>query len=61
MKVLEKGTGQKTWAKRATCAVSRGGCGAKLLVEATDIYRWTHHDYGGGLIPTKLFVVLNVV
>jgi len=42
VKVLEKGRDQKAWAKEALCTGhgnGNGGCGAKLLVEATDLYK----------------------
>ncbi len=44
MKVLEKGNGAKSWSTVANCtgAGNRGGgCGAKLQVEATDLFRTT--------------------
>lgn len=50
MKVIKKGTGQKSWAKEYTCTGNGnkgGGCGAVLLVEATDLYHTHHTDYSG--------------
>ena len=51
MKVIQKGREQKGWAKEFICTGrgnGDGGCGAKLLVEADDIFRTSHTDYGGG-------------
>jgi len=51
MKVLEKGTGQTGWAKEFACSGAGnggGGCKAKLLVEAGDLFHTHHYDYGGG-------------
>lgn len=42
MKVIRKGREQKGWSTEAECTGGGngdGGCGAKLLVEAADIYR----------------------
>jgi len=42
MKVIQKGRGQKGWAKEFTCTGKGngdGGCEAVLLVEADDIFR----------------------
>jgi hypothetical protein len=44
MKVIKPGREQKCWAKRFTCTGKGnggGGCGARLLVEQTDLYE-TH-------------------
>jgi len=41
MKVIEKGRPQKGWAKELNCTGGGnqgGGCGAKLLVEAGDLF-----------------------
>jgi len=41
MKVLAKGRPQKGWSREYTCTGSGnggGGCGAKLLVEFSDLY-----------------------
>ncbi len=41
MKVIEKGTGQKGWSKKATCTGSGnadGGCRAVLLIEHGDLF-----------------------
>lgn len=50
MKVLKKGNGQKGWAKEFKCTNFRNGdsgCGAKLLVEETDVkYTGSKHCYG---------------
>lgn len=46
MKVIEKGSGQEGWSTRASCTGSGnglGGCGAKLLVEQSDLYVTTSH------------------
>lgn len=46
MKVLQEGTGQKSWAKEYICTGkgnNGGGCGAKLLVEATDLFHTYSH------------------
>jgi len=42
MKVLQKGTGQKGWARKMRCTGrgNRGcGCGAILLVEFADLFK----------------------
>ncbi len=44
MKVLKKGRAQKGWATEAVCTGAGngdGGCGAKLLVEKSDLYQTT--------------------
>lgn len=46
MKILEMGHPQKDWARECTCTGAGngdGGCGAKLLVEAGDLYRTASH------------------
>lgn len=46
MKVLEPGRPQKGWSTEATCTGAgngKGGCGAKLLVEQTDLFRTASH------------------
>lgn len=46
MKVLEKGREQKGWSATTTCTGKGngdGGCGAKLLVEASDLYITQSH------------------
>lgn len=46
MKVLEKGTGQKGWAREEFCTGfgnGNGGCGAKLLIEQADLYKTQSH------------------
>lgn len=51
MKVLEKGTGQRGWAKECFCTGKgngNGGCNAKLMVEQTDLYITSSGDYAGG-------------
>jgi hypothetical protein len=50
VKVLEKGRPQKGWAGTLKCTGSGnggGGCGAKLLVEGTDLYITKSYDYTG--------------
>jgi hypothetical protein len=51
MKILEPGgTGQRGWSKECFCTGSGnggGGCGAKLLVEQTDLYRTGKHYSDG--------------
>lgn len=58
MKVLEKGNGQKGWAKELKCTAHRNGetgCGAKLLVEEGDIrYTGSKHSYGDNY-PTHYY------
>lgn len=42
MKVLEKGSGAKSWSKECKCTGEGnggGGCGARLLVEKTDLFQ----------------------
>lgn len=42
MKILEPGRPQKGWTKECVCTGKgnwNGGCGAKLLVEETDLYQ----------------------
>lgn len=52
MKILSPGReGQKSWTTEATCTGhgnGLGGCGARLLVEKTDLYKTHQYDYGGG-------------
>lgn len=51
MKVLNPGREQRGWSAEFTCTGKGnggGGCGAKLLVEFTDLYKTHHYDYGGG-------------
>jgi hypothetical protein len=46
MRILEPGRPQAGWAKEVTCTGAGnegGGCGAKLLVEAHDLYRTESH------------------
>lgn len=50
MKVLKKGRRQRGWAKEYSCTGSGnggGGCGAKLLVEQSDLFRTGSHCYDG--------------
>lgn len=50
MKVLKEGNGQKSWSTKQTCSGSGnqgGGCGAKLLVEFTDLYYTYSSHYDG--------------
>ncbi len=50
MKVIKKGRAQKGWAKAYTCSGAGnggGGCGAKLLVEHSDLYITGSHHYDG--------------
>lgn len=50
MKVLKEGRPQKSWATKETCSGygnGKGGCGAKLLVEFTDLYRTHSYHYDG--------------
>ena len=50
MKAIEKGTGQKGWAKEYKCTGSGNGgngCGAKLLVEQDDLFETNSHHYDG--------------
>jgi hypothetical protein len=42
VKIIEPGRAQHGWSVEATCTGAgngRGGCGAKLLVEESDLYR----------------------
>ena len=51
MKILKKGRVQKGWSMEFECTGEGnggGGCGAKLLVEYSDLYKTHHYDYGGG-------------
>jgi len=46
MKVLEKGRAQRGWSLKQTCSGKGnggGGCGAKLLVEESDLYETQSH------------------
>lgn len=50
MKVLEPGRAQTGWATEALCTGAGnggGGCGAKLLVDQSDLYTTAHHSYDG--------------
>jgi hypothetical protein len=50
MKVLKKGRPQKGWAKECSCSGNGnggGGCGAKLLVDESDLFRTGSHSYDG--------------
>ena len=50
MKVLKEGRPQRGWSTEATCTGAgngNGGCGALLLVEATDLYQTRSHHYDG--------------
>jgi len=50
MKVLKKGREQKGWTKKVACTGKGnggGGCGAKLLVSAEDLYKTFHSSYDG--------------
>lgn len=50
MEVIEKGRKQKGWTKKYTCTGKgngKGGCGAKLLVSASDLYHTYQHSYDG--------------
>ena len=50
MKILKKGRPQKGWSTEAVCSGSGnggGGCGAKLLVEAADLFRTSSSHYDG--------------
>lgn len=61
MKVLEPGRAQIGWATEAECTGAGnggGGCGAKLLVDQSDLYITSHTDYGGG---TDHFVTFKCV
>lgn len=52
MKVIEEGNGAQGWSIEKRCTGEgngRGGCGAKLLVEARDLYETRTHDHGGGM------------
>lgn len=47
MKVIKKGRPQKGWAKQITCTGKgngRGGCGAVLLIEESDLFRTGKHS-----------------
>ncbi|HEY3499498.1 MAG TPA: hypothetical protein VGK73_32635 [Polyangiaceae bacterium] len=49
MKVLKPGRKQKGWAAETECTGSgngNGGCGAVLLVDASDLFRTWRHSYG---------------
>jgi len=55
MKVIEKGTGQKGWAKKLTCTGTGngdGGCKAVLLVEEDDLYA----QYSSSMGETTTYV-----
>jgi hypothetical protein len=50
MKVLKKGRPQVGWSKEFTCTGKGngdGGCGARLLVSAGDLYHTYSHHYDG--------------
>jgi hypothetical protein len=50
MKVVKKGRNQKGWAGTFKCTGNGnggGGCGATLLVEASDLYFTRSYDYTG--------------
>ena len=56
MKVLKEGRAQKSWAVTTTCSGygnGKGGCGAKLLVEYTDLYK-THSSHYDGSSETYI-------
>lgn len=49
MKVLEPGRQQQGWATEAKCTGSgngNGGCGAKLLVDESDLFTTSSQSYG---------------
>lgn len=49
MKVLEKGRTQKGWATETSCTGKGnggGGCGAKLLVDESDLFQTSRQSYG---------------
>lgn len=51
MKVLESGNPHGAWKKEIVCTgLGNGndGCGAKLEINASDIFHTAHFDYGGG-------------
>lgn len=51
MKVLESGNPNGAWKKEIVCTGhgnGSDGCGAKLEINASDIFHTAHHDYGGG-------------
>jgi len=59
MKVLAKGNGCKSWSKKVTCTGKGnqgGGCGAKLLVERTDLFHTYHSSYDGDTDTYTTFV-----
>jgi len=50
MKILAKGNGAKSWSKKVTCTGKGndgGGCGAKLLIERTDLFHTFRSYYDG--------------
>lgn len=50
MKVLEKGSGQKGWARKYKCTGKGNGgngCGAKLLIEQDDLFETNSSHYDG--------------
>lgn len=50
MKVIKKGRFQKGWSKKYSCTGrgnGDGGCGAKLLVEADDLFQTSSSHYDG--------------
>lgn len=50
MKVVKKGRPQQGWAKQITCTGKgngRGGCGAVLLIEESDLFQTAKHSYDG--------------
>jgi len=50
VKVLKPGRDQKGWSTEAKCTGhgnDRGGCGAELLVEETDLFQTSRHPYDG--------------
>lgn len=51
MRVIKEGRQQSGWAKELDCTGDGnggGGCGARLLVEASDLFQTSRPDYGGG-------------
>jgi len=58
MKVIKKGRDQKGWSTEATCTGSGnggGGCGAVLLVEASDIFTTHSNHYDGSRDSYRTF------
>lgn len=59
MKVIKKGRSQKGWAKQINCTGKgngKGGCGAVLLIEESDLFQTSHTDMKG---ETDLFVTFR--